>query len=90
MPQNKVIWFIQEISCRTPLSVDDYKELGFSNVDKRSRQKRHTHACKIFNNPCPDYFKEILLKQMKCIDKCLVKRTTFMYHRQMVFLIQMY
>ena len=60
--QNKVVRFIHGVSCRTSLSVKDFKELGMLDVENRCRQNRLNHAHKIFNGGCPKYLRENFVK----------------------------
>ena len=60
--QNKVIRFINNVNCRTSVKVNDFKDLGFLNIEERCRQMRLNHAFNIFHNNCPSYLKNNFTK----------------------------
>ena len=57
MAQNKVVRFIHGYSYRTSLRVEDYKNIGWLNVENRVIQLRLNHVHKIFYDNCPLYMK---------------------------------
>ena len=57
MAQNKVVRFIHGYSYRTSLRVEDYKNIGWLNVENRVIQLRLNHVHKIFYDNCSSYMK---------------------------------
>ena len=53
--QNKVIRFIHGYDFRTSLTVNDFKSIGWLNVENRVKQLRLNHVHKIYNKKCPSY-----------------------------------
>ena len=51
----KVIRFVHGYNNRTSLRVSDFTDLGWLNVENRTKQLRLNHVHKIFNNKCPSY-----------------------------------
>ena len=60
--QNKIVRFIENVHCRTSLSVASFADLGFLNVEQKCRQHRLKHVHRIFYDKCASYMKDNFAK----------------------------
>jgi len=62
VPQYKTVCFIESIDPRTSIKQTELSSLGFLNGENIVTQLPLNHDHKIFNNTCPSYLKNNLIK----------------------------
>ena len=60
--QNKVMRFVLSMAPRTHIGIEQFKELGWLNVENRVSQLKLNHMYKIYNNMAPDYLTQNTVK----------------------------